>query len=72
MYARLPYVQRHHRSLRQLFASWQLVCHRSGLLRIAQSRLARRTLAAAFSSWRDVVQVKLRRISLLHVSWQVA
>jgi hypothetical protein len=61
-------MQRHHHSKRQLFASWRLVCHHSSLLRMAEGRLRRRTLAATFLSWRHIAALKHRRRSLLTVS----
>lgn len=60
-------LQRHHHSKRQLFAAWRLVCHQANLLRIAQDRLRRRTLAATFMSWRHLAFIKNRRRSLLQV-----
>lgn len=61
-------LQRRHHSKRQLFAGWRLVCHRSALLQMALGRLAQRTLAVSFLSWRGIASVKHRRRSLLHVS----
>jgi hypothetical protein len=61
-------VQRHHRSRRQLFAGWRLVCQRAALLRMAVTRLMRRTLAGAFQAWRCITRVKQQRRSLLLVS----
>jgi hypothetical protein len=60
-------LQRHHRSRRQLFAAWRLVCHQSALLRMAKGRAARRTLANSFMGWRDVTSIKNRRRHLLQV-----
>lgn len=64
----LPCLQRRHHSKRQLFAGWRLVCHRSALLQMALGRLAQRTLAVTFLSWRGIASLKHRRRSLLHVS----
>jgi len=69
-------LQRHHRSTRQIFAGWRLVCHRSALLRMALGRLQERTLSAAFMAWKYVAAMIHKRRSLLNVSnatlWLIA
>jgi hypothetical protein len=63
-----PPPQRRDATLRQLFASWQLVCHRSQLLRVALDRRTRQTKAQAFRAWRGAAADSTRRMALLHVS----